>query len=317
MKARVLVTGGFGYLGGRVSQGLLEAGYPVVCGSRQPERASAAKFPGVQCVGVDWSSSESLLKACSGIECLVHLAAMNELQSAKDPVGALSFNGVASLRLLEAAIAAGVKRFIFFSTAHVYGVPLQGHICETTMARPQHPYAISHKVAEDFVLAAHDQKRIEGLVFRLSNGFGAPVTADVDRWTLLVNDLSRQAVTTGKLTLNSAGMQLRDFITLEDVARAVIHGVELPPDGLGDGLFNLGGDLSLSIYAMTERVAARWKVLTGQELPIIRPDPPPGSFPVPFSYSCEKLKATGFSLTSKIDQEIDATLRLCMASFVK
>lgn len=319
MNPRVLVTGGFGYLGGRVSQALVGAGYSVACASRRLSRGrdEAAKRAGMQCIAIDWDSPESLLNACSGVDAIVHLAAMNELQAAKDPVGALNVNGVASVRLLEAAIAAGAKRFSFFSTAHVYGAPLQGHISEATMPRPQHPYAITHKVAEDFVLAAHDQKRIEGLVYRLSNGFGAPATPDVDRWSLLVNDLSRQAVTVGKLQLNSAGVQLRDFITLEDVARAVIHGLELPLPRLGDGLFNLGGDLSLSIYAMTEKVAARWKALTGKELPIVRPAPPAESVPVPFVYSCEKLKATGFSLNSNVDQEIDATLRLCMASFGK
>lgn len=317
MSAKVLVTGGYGYLGGRVSRALAEAGYSVGCGSRRPAKTTGDTHPTIKRVAMDWDSHESLLKACAGTDCVVHLAAMNEVLAAKDPVGALNVNGVASLRLLEAAIAAGVKRFIFFSTAHVYAAPLQGNISEKTMARPQHPYAITHKVAEDFVLAAHDQKRIEGLVFRLSNGFGAPVSPDIDRWTLLVNDLSRQAVTAGQLTLNSPGTQLRDFITLEDVSRAVIHGIELPLAKLDDGLFNLGGDLSLSIYAMAEKISSRWKLLTGNDLPIVRPEPLPGAVAAPLAYSSDKLKATGFALTSNVDQEIDDTLRLCIASFAR
>jgi len=71
--------------------------------------------------------------------------------------------------------------------------------------RPVHPYAITHHAAEDFVLAAHDEKRLMGYVIRLSNGFGAPAHAGVDRWTLLVNDLCRQAVQTRQLILRSAG----------------------------------------------------------------------------------------------------------------
>ena len=316
MMARVLVTGGLGYIGGRISQALVEAGFAVFCGSRQSGRPPPHWLPQMQILSLDWSSSESLLQVCSGIDCVVHLAAMNEIQSAKDPVGALQMNGVASTMLLEAAISAGVRRFVYFSTAHVYGAPLQGSIDETTLPRPQHPYAITHKVAEDFVLAAHDQKRIEGVVLRLSNGFGAPATHDVDRWTLLVNDLCRQAVVTGQLKLNSAGLQLRDFITLEDVSRAVNHVLQLAPQALADGLFNLGGDASTSILSMTEQVAARWKLLTGKDLPIVRPEHS-GPLPAPLSYSCEKLKATGFTLTSNVHQEIDATLRLCQAAFGK
>lgn len=316
MNQKVLVTGALGYIGGRVAQALSNAGYAVYCGTRQKNLALPHWLPNARLVSLDWSSQASLQDACSGMDYVLHLAAMNENESVKDPVGALLMNGVASLMLLEASIASGVQRFVYFSTAHVYGAPLQGSIDEVTLPRPQHPYAITHKVAEDFVLAAHDQKRIEGVVLRLSNGFGAPATHDVDRWTLLVNDLCRQAVVTGQLKLNSAGLQLRDFITLEDVSRAVNHLLQLAPQALADGLFNLGGDASTSILSMTEQVAARWKILTGKDLPIVRPEHS-GPLPAPLNYSCEKLKATGFTLTSNVHQEIDATLCLCQAAFGK
>jgi len=198
----------------------------------------------------------------------------------------------------------------------VDGSPLQGSIDETTLPRPTHPYAITHKVAEDSVLAAHDRKQIEGVVIRLSNGFGAPVTPDVDRWTLLVNDLCRQAVTTGELRLNSSGAQLRDFVTLSDVAGAVNHVLQLHTDQLADGLFNLGGGGVMSILEMTERVAARWQVLTGREIAIVRPAGDSVS-PPKLNYRCDKLAATGFRLTSQFDLEIDDTLKLCLRAFGK
>ena len=247
---------------------------------------------------------------------MVHLAAMNEVESARDPVGALQMNGLASLRLLEAARQVGVRRFIYFSTAHVYGTPLHGNIDEGTLPRPVHPYSITHKVAEDFVLAAHDRKQIEGVVIRLSNGFGAPVTQDVDRWTLLVNDLCRQAATVGELRLNSSGEQLRDFITLDDIARAAIHFLQLDFDQLADGLFNLGGGKVMSILEMTERIAARWKALTGREIDIVR-SAGRRTPPVALNYRCDKLAATGFTLNSDVDREIDDTLKLCLKAFSK
>jgi UDP-glucose 4-epimerase len=169
-------------------------------------------------------------------------------------------------------------------------------------------------VAEDFVLAAHDRKQIEGVVVRLSNVFGAPVTPDIDRWSLLVNDLCRQAATTGELRLNSLGTQLRDFITLGDVARAVNHILQLDTNQLANGLFNLGGCKVMSILEMTERIAVRWQVLTHRQITIVRPsgnDVPP---PV-LNYQCDKLAATGFTLTSEVDREIDDTLKLCLKAF--
>jgi UDP-glucose 4-epimerase len=316
MSRRVLITGGLGYIGGRVAQALAIAGYAVRLGTRQASASTPDWLHACETVPLNWSSPETLGSACEGMVAIVHLAAMNEIDSARDPVAALRTNGVATLELLEAAIASGVQRFIYMSTAHVYGSPLQGKIDERTLPRAQHPYAITHKVAEDFVLSAHDQGRIEGVVLRLSNGFGAPAHAGVDRWTLVVNDLCRQAASSGRLKLNTAGTQLRDFITLGDVARAVIHVLQLDTPRLSDGLFNLGGDASVSIFSMTQRVAERWRALTGQEIPIDRPEPS-GPPPTSLTYSCAKLKETGFELESNAAQEIDATLRLCIDVFSK
>lgn len=316
MTGRVLLTGGLGYVGGRVALALDEAGYGVHCGTRRGDMSAPTWLPNMQMVYLDWNSTESLTQVCQGVDYVIHLAAMNEVESARDLVGALEVNGLASLRLLEAAKAAGVERFVYFSTAHVYGAPLQGDIDETTLPRPVHPYAITHRVAEDFVLAAHDRKLIEGVVIRLSNGFGAPVTSDVDRWTLLVNDLCRQAATTGELRLNSSGTQLRDFITLGDVARAVKHMLQLDADHIADGLFNLGGGKAISILEMTQKIAARWQLLTGREIAILRPSGHDVPSPI-LTYRCDKLAATGFTLTSEVNREIDDTLKLCIKVFGK
>jgi UDP-glucose 4-epimerase len=316
MKTSVLLTGGLGYVGGRLALSLREAQHAVRCGTRNSALGAPAWFAEMQMAHLDWKSIESLVQACKGVDCVIHLAAMNEVESLRDPVGALQMNGLSSLQLLEAAKLAGVRRFIYFSTAHVYGSPLQGSINETSLPRPVHPYAITHKVAEDFVLAAHDHKQIEGIVFRLSNGFGAPVSPNVGRWTLLVNDLCRQAATTGELRLHSSGSQLRDFITLGDVARAVNHVLQLDADQLANGLFNLGGNRVMSIFEMTERIAARWRAMTGREIPILRPAGD-GTPPSMLRYRCDKLAATGFVLTSQIDREIDDTLKLCLQAFGK
>lgn len=316
MNNRVLVTGGLGYLGGRLGLAMKEIGCAVRCGTRRSRLSAPAWFPDLQMAHLNWESVESLAQACQGVDSVIHLAAMNEVESTRDPVGALKMNGLASLRLLEAAKLAGVRRFIYFSTAHVYGSPLQGSIDEKTLPRPVHPYAISHKVAEDFVLAAHDRKEIEGVVVRLSNSFGVPVTPDVDRWTLLVNDLCRQAAKNGELRLNSSGTQLRDFITLSDVTRAVNHLLQLGTVQLTDGLFNLGSGKAMSIFEMAETIARRWQVLTGREIPIVRQAG--DSIPPPIlNYRCDKLVATGFTLVSEVNREIDDTLKLCQKVFGK
>lgn len=315
MTKRVLITGGYGYLGGRVAQALAAQGWHVSLGTRRVVAAAPEWLPGAAPTRLDWDSNGSLKAACSDQNAVVHLAAMNEIESSRDPVGALRVNGIDSLRLLEAANAAQVPRFVYLSTAHVYGAPLAGVIDETTLPRPAHPYAITHRVAEDFVLAAHDAGKIEGAVLRLSNGFGAPAHAGVDRWTLLANDLCLQAATTRALVLSSAGLQRRDFITLEDVARAIGHVLELPKAELADGLFNVGGDAPMRVVEMAELIAARCEVVLGFAPALQRRAAKPGEATMALDFSSSKLQGTGFVLKRNHVNEIDATLRLCEQAF--
>ena len=316
MTASVLITGGSGYVGGRIVRRLASREDILLrIGSRQRDGVFPAWLGCGSPVPLDMMSSESLAFACSGIETIIHLAALNEIDSSTDPERALLVNGLGSLKLLQAAEQAGVRRFIYFSTAHVYGAPLAGRITERTLPRPVHPYAITHRIAEDFVLAAHDRKALTGIVVRLSNSYGAPADSAVNRWSLLVNDLCRQAVTSRVLTLKSSGLQRRDFIALDDVARAAEHFIFLAPTQCGDGLFNLGGESSFKIIEIAERIAARCQVVLGYTPEVCRPQPLPDEVCAELDFSIEKLKSTGFSLSGNMDEEIDATLLLCKEAF--
>lgn len=310
---RILVTGAFGYVGGRISRYLAEQGYQLRLGSRDAKRQPPQWLGSGEVVATDFDSDASLEQACRDVDCIIHLASTNEAVSRTDPELALKLNGGGTLRLLRAASLSGVKRLIYFSTAHIYGAPLQGAISEETLPRPRHPYAITHRVAEDFVLAVNGGGQLQGVVLRLSNGFGAPeLGAD---WVLLINDLCRQAVVQKRLVLRSSGLQRRDFISLSDVARAVRHFIELPAERCGDGLFNLGGESPLRILDVAERIAERCAAVLGYSPEIQRPAPAAGEAEWHLDYRIDKLKATGFSSQGNFEEEIDATLMLCQRAF--
>ena len=312
---RVLITGGFGYFGGRIAAELArQEDFMVRLGSRK-FRHPPGWLPEAESVVMNLIEPKTLSAAVTGVQAVVHLAAMNENECVADPGKAILVNALGTLNVLQAAIDAGVERFIYFSTAQVYGAPLVGHITEETLPRPIHSYGITHRAAEDFVLAANDQSKITGIVLRPSNGFGAPTHPDVDRWTLLVNDLCRQAVQTRKLTLRSSGLQQRDFITLHDVGRAVCHLLALPHDACGDGLFNLGGENSMTVWAMVQQIAKCCRETLGFEPEIVRPEPDGGERTVSLYYDVSKLKRTGFELTGELETEISRTLRLCEADW--
>jgi UDP-glucose 4-epimerase len=249
------------------------------------------------------------------MDTVIHFAALNEIDSARDPDRALIVNGLGTQKLVRSAVFEGVERFIYFSTAHIYGAPLEGVITEESLPRPVHPYAITHRYAEDTVLAASRECCIRGIVIRLSNSIGAPINGNVDRWSLISNDLCRQAIINHELQLKSPGLQVRDFIALSDVARAVAHVISLDANRLGNGLFNLGGEQPLSILDLTLRIQERCTEKFHYTPPIIRPDPVLGEKSAQLTYAIEKLKATGFHLTGNLDDEIDATLQFCRNEF--
>jgi UDP-glucose 4-epimerase len=316
MTGTILVTGALGYLGGRIAQHLAQSGEaPLRLTTRRQGAQRPAWCTDMAVVTVDDKADLDAL--CDGVSAIVHLAGANEHLSAADPERALADTTAASLRLLAAAERQGVGRFVYLSTAHVYGAPLQGRIDESCLPRPTHPYAITHRAAEDFVLAAHHRGAIAGAVLRLSNALGAPADPLIDRWTLIGNDLCRQAVAAGQLTLHTAGLQQRDFIALSDVCRAVGHVLDLPAAKLGDGLYNVGGERSRAIIEIAEMVAARSERILGHRPTIERPAPADDETAPMLDYRIDKLKATGFALAGSLEDEIDGTLILCREGFAK
>lgn len=312
---RLLITGGFGYLGGRLAQALSsQADHEILLGTRQqaepPPWMHQAKVAHIQ-----WDSLSNLDHICTGVDVVIHLAGMNAQDSAADPVAALELNAIATARLLQASIRQGVKRFVYFSTAHVYGSPLTGVITEETCPVSLHSYATSHRAGEDVVRAAHQRGEIDGIVIRLSNAYGAPTHKDVNCWMLLVNDLCRQAVQLKELRLHSSGLQRRDFITVTEVARAVMHFLYMPRIECADGLFNLGGGRAMRVVDMVNYIATRCGEVLGYVPPIRRPQADSDENDLPLMYRIDKLLATGFSPRDNANEEIDATLRFCLTAF--
>jgi UDP-glucose 4-epimerase len=236
---------------------------------------------------------------------------VNEIVSAADPGTALRVNGEGTYRLLQASRAASVKRFIYFSTFHVYGPWAIQSITEETPTRPVHPYAFTHRLAEDYVNWFRHSGDMETVVLRLSNGYGYPMDSAVDRWSLVFNDLCYQAVANGEIVLRSPGTQHRDFIALADVALGVEHFMDLPHDGWADGLFNLGGECSLSIIDVAKFVADEFYKGYGREIQINAPKPNGPITDQPVRFSINKLKETGFRPAGDMASEVKGTFAVC------
>lgn len=311
---RILITGGFGLIGGRLGQHLYEAGHQVILGSRNASNPPDW-LPQAEVMETGWKVDCALEQICNGVDVVIHAAGMNAQDCAVDPVAALEFNGLATARLLAAAIRAGVKRFIYLSTAHVYASPLVGTITEDACPRNQHPYATSHLAGENVVLGASQRGQIEGIVLRLSNAFGAPMHKDVNCWALLANDLCRQAVRDGTMILRTSGLQQRDFIAISQVCRAIDHLSSCEADALPPGIFNVGSGVSQSVLELAQLIQRRCKLVLGFKPDLLRPETGAGERIERLVFRSDRLVKMGVNLDFDNNMELDGLLVFCHASF--
>jgi len=311
---RVLITGGFGFIGGRLALCLAEEGQTVILGSRK-SRAPPTWLPTSKVSEILWEEERALRKICKGVDVVIHAAGMNSKDSTADPVAALSFNGLATARLVTAACKGGVKRFVYLSTAHVYTDLLVGRITERRCPTNLHPYATSHLAGEGALLHAVREKAISGGVLRLSNGFGAPTHRKVQCWNLFVNDMCKQAVTQRTLNINSNGGKYYDFLPLTGLIRTVSSFANpySPEIGLkSSSLLNIGYGKSYSLMKMAQLIRSRCKIVLGFSPDIVCDE---CSIQRPLYYRSSFIKFEGLNDRKIYVEEIDRLLRFCDSEF--
>lgn len=311
---KILVTGGLGYLGGRLAQQLRENGERVLIGTSRADAKLPEELYGIDLVHTDFAGSQSLSSAVDGVKTVFHLASPNEVISGSEPLVAIEGTIAATQRLLEACTDASVSKFIYLSTAHVYGAPLVGRIDESCVTAPRHPYAITHRAAEDLTLMFASRGKLDARVIRLSNAFGPPAHGSVDRWTLLVNDLCRQAVETKKLVLRSDGLDERDFVPISSAVDGIIHlgEVTLPRNDVR--IFNVGAGKSARVIDVAKRVQALAHEFLSESVELVVPESVRAEPPMSLEFNVERLQSTGFVSRSELDFEIAEMLKFCASN---
>ena len=311
MRPTVLLTGGFGNLGGRVASALHLTGNWNIRLASRTHLSPPAWAPNATVVNLDLLNRDQVDIACSGVSAIIHLAALNDRQAAANPNLAEAISGVGTKFLTDAAAKHKVDRVIFMSTAHVYGSPLEGTITEETLTTNTHPYATSHMSGEREVAARHRMGDFAGITLRCANGFGVPMDPAVNIWHVLVNDLCNQAASDNSITLRSSGLQERNFIPIADICSAILHFLHIDKHLVDDGLFNLGGPKPMTVLEMAHVIAERSRSVLHIDPPINRPQRTEPEILMPLDYRIDKLISTGFSCANDINYEIDQLLNMC------
>ena len=236
---KILITGGFGYVGGRLARHLASSGHEVFIGSRtfQPKPSWLVKG---SIIVMDWGDERSLLNACKNMDVIVHAAGMNSKECLENPELALRVNGVATENLVRAASEQVVAKFIYLSSAHVYTDDLIGVISEDNSLTNTHPYATSQVAGEQATMNGHCNIGMQTIVVRLANAIGAPLTKDVNCWMLVVNDLCKQAALDHQLIIRGPSNAVRNFITMTDVCLGLEFLATNSQNSMAPVLCNLG-----------------------------------------------------------------------------
>ena len=296
---KLLVAGGAGYVGSVVTAQLLRAGHTVVVFDslhRGHRAALPANLEFVACDLSDRTAIESLMQK-HRFDAVLHFAALIEAgESMQAPERYFRNNSANTLNLLEAMLAHGVKRFVFSSTAALYGNPERVPIEEDSPLRPTNAYGESKLLVEQMLAWLH---RIHGLRYaslRYFNAAGAAGELGEDHRpeSHLIPLVLRVAL--GKRDKISVfgtdyptpdGTCVRDYIHVADLASAHLLALEALGDARGDQplIYNLGNGRGFSVR---EVIAAARRV-TGHAIPHVDAPRRPGD-PAVLVASSEKIR---------------------------
>jgi UDP-glucose 4-epimerase len=264
---KFLITGGFGYVGGRLARHLASSGHEIFIGSRTFKSKPSWLAKGSVIV-MDWGDDRSLLNACENMDVIVHAAGMNAKECSENPELALQINGIATGSLVRAASKQAVSQFIYLSSAHVYSEDLSGVISEEQSLTNMHPYATSQVTGERAAINGHSNVAMQTVVVRLANAIGAPLNKDVNCWMLVVNDLCKQAALDRRLVIRGPSNGVRNFITMTDVCMGLEFLVSNRQDRLHSLICNLG-DKTKTIGNIASAIKSIYLEEKGMDLEII------------------------------------------------
>src|SRR6266851_614525 len=235
----VLVTGGAGYIGSHMVLALVEAGEEVVVLDDLSSGFARAVHPKARLVQGDVADEALVLRliATHDVDAVIHFAARIVVpESIANPLGYYLSNTVKSRALLAAAIAAGVRRFVFSSTAAVYGMPVENPVSESAPANPISPYGASKLMTEWMLRDAAAAHGLNYVALRYFNVAGADPEGRSGQSTPNATHLIKVACETALGKRNrmevfgtdyptADGTCVRDYIHVSDPA-AVVAGAE-------------------------------------------------------------------------------------------
>lgn len=287
---KVLITGANGFIGSYLSYYLATHGYHVVASARSFHQSTQELLNNAELIPLDVLDTEQLKNTFINADCIIHTATANDIIS-RDTLSGIELSVTGTKNILDFAIKNNIPKCIVFSTLQVYGTELIGDIDETSPLHFQNDYALNHLYAELMAEMYTRQQKVKCVSVRPSNVYGRLLTKAFNRWSLVPGGFCKEAIESGSITIKSSGKQMRNFVNLENLSRAIECILQNFPMKFES--YNLASSHGFTMKEMAEIV----KKVGDQELNkkisinILGNEPIATNY---FNISLDKLKSIGF-----------------------
>jgi UDP-glucose 4-epimerase len=246
-----LVTGGAGFIGSHLVEGLAARGVPVrvlddfSTGLRDN---LAGVRPAPEVVAGDVSDPATVERAVQGAGVIFHLAALASVQkSVEAPAETHRVCALGTLNVLDAARRAGVRRVVYAGSSSAYGIPAGEVQTEEDPVAPLSPYAAAKLAGELYARAFAATYGLETVRLRFFNVFGPRQRADSPYSGVIALFVAALAADRSP-TIYGDGLQSRDFIYVTDAVGALLRAADTP--GISGKVYNIGTGRSVSVLEL-------------------------------------------------------------------
>jgi nucleoside-diphosphate-sugar epimerase len=267
----VLVTGGAGFIGSHLVRSLVGKGWDVVVlddfsSGRMKNLERLKGSGGLKTVKGDIRDRKVVGEVLDGVEAVVHLAAfVDPAGSVEKPLETNDINVNGTLNVLDGCVKKGVRKFIFVSSAGVYGDGNPLPLRETCDLRPVSPYTASKISGEYYCKMFSDCYGVGSVILRFFNVYGPGQGAN--QYAGVITKFVNSGLRGEQLTIYGDGTQTRDFINVEDVVTALLKALDFKSSRTE--VFNVCTGKPVSINDLASLV----REVLGKDLQVVHVEP--------------------------------------------